>query len=127
MLRWSYLHLPMTAGITATGAAVTAAVAHAGGPLPAGVHWLLVGAVALALLCIALLLQAVQVSPELAPLSRRGGLLTAASAMLILLLGSLPLPAIPLMTLQVVLLLLPVFYGIKVWILVLGAGERAGH
>ena len=63
----------MTAGIAATGAAVFNIVEHAGEPLSAGVHWLLVGAVALALICIALLMQSIQIRQEQFQLYRRGG------------------------------------------------------
>ena len=40
---WLYLHLPMTAGIAATGAAILNVVEHAGEPLTREGRWLLVG------------------------------------------------------------------------------------
>jgi low temperature requirement protein LtrA len=62
--RWLYLHLPMTMGIAATGAAVLNVVEHAGEPLTTEVRWLLVGAIALALVCIAILMRTIQIPPE---------------------------------------------------------------
>lgn len=123
VLQWGYLHLPMTAGIVVTGAAVFNIIKHAGEPLEAGVQWLLVGAVALAMICIALLMQSIKVPEEHLPLYRRGGIITFVSAALILLLAVFKLPIIPLMILLVLLMLTPIFYGIKVWIEVLGAEE----
>ncbi len=123
VLQWSYLHLPMTAGIAATGAAVANIIERSGTPLEAGVRWLLVGAVALVLACIALLMQALDTTEEWLPIYRRGGLLTLVSALTILALGSLPLSIIPLMAIMVLLMLLPIFYGIKIWITVFDAEE----
>ena len=123
VLQWGYLHLPMTAGIAATGAAVFNIIEHSGEPLEAGVQWLLVGSVALALACIALLMQSIRIPPDLLPPYRRGGLITLGSALLILLLASLNLPAIPLLIILVILMLTPIFYGIKVWITVFNAEE----
>lgn len=121
--QWFYLHLPMTAGIAAAGAAVLNVVEHSGEPLEPGVRWLLVGAAALTLICIALLMQAIQVPQEQFPLYRRGGLITFISSLLILLLGALNLPAVLLLITLVLFMLIPIFYGIKVWIQVFGAEE----
>ena len=93
VMLWFYLHLPMTMGIAATG-----------------------GAIALALFCVVLLMQSISTSAKLSPLYRRGGLVTLGSSLLILLLGFVSLPTIPLLATVVLLMLTPVFYGIKVWI-----------
>lgn len=121
--RWFYLHLPLTAGIAATGAAVFNVVEHADEPLSAAVRWLLVGAVTLTLICVAALMQSIQVPPDQYALYRRGGVITSFSSLLILFLGFLQLPAIPLLLILIVLLLVPIFYGIKVWIQVFGGAE----
>lgn len=121
--QWFYLHLPMTAGIAAVGAAVFSIIEHSGEPLEAGVRWLLVGSVSLVLLCVAVLMQAIQVPEHYYPLYRRGGLITVVSALIVLLLGIPDLPVILLLTLLVLLMITPVFYGILVWIQVLGAEE----
>jgi low temperature requirement protein LtrA len=120
---WIYLHLFMTLSIVATGAAVLNVVEHVGESMPADVGWLLVGAVAATLICIALLMGTLQLQPRYLPLYRRAAMVTAVSAALSLLAGLLPLEAIPLLTILAVLMLLPVFYGFKVWVVVFGAEE----
>ena len=125
--QWFYLHLPMTAGIASAGAAVFNVVEHSGEPLEAGVRWLLAGSVSLVLVCVALLMQSIQLPEEHYQLYRRGGLATIGSALLILLLGFFSLPIIPLLIILVLLMLVPVLYGIVVWIQVLGAEEITIH
>lgn len=120
---WIYLHLFMTMSIVATGAAVLNVVEHAGEQMPADVGWLLVGAVAATLIFIALIMGTIQLDQRYLPLYRRGAIVTAVSAILSLGLGFLGLGAILLLTILVLLMLLPVFYGINVWIVVLGAEE----
>ena len=125
--QWFYLHLPMTAGIAAAGAAVFNILEHSGEPLEAGVRWLLVGSVTLTFICIAVLMQSIQVPREQYQLYRRGGVITLASGLLILLLGIPNLAAIPLLVSLTLLMLVPIFYGIKVWIQVFGAEEITIH
>jgi low temperature requirement protein LtrA len=121
--QWFYLHLPMTAGIAAVGAAVFNVVEHSGEPLEAGVRWLLVGSVSLVLACVALLMQSIQVPDNQYPLYRRGGLIASGCALIVLLLGIFALPTIPLLIVLVLVMITPVLYGVKVWITVLGAEE----
>ncbi|MDJ0754867.1 MAG: low temperature requirement protein A [Ardenticatenaceae bacterium] len=125
--QWFYLHLPMTAGIAAAGAAVFNVVEHSGEPLEVGARWLLVGSVSLVLVCVALLMQSIQLAQEHYQLYRRGGVVTVGSALLIPLLGFLNMPVIPLLIILVLLMLVPVTYGIVVWIKVLGAEEIQAH
>jgi low temperature requirement protein LtrA len=120
---WIYAHLFMTMGIAATGAAVLNVVEHAGEPLSFELRWLLVGAIALALICIALMMRAIQISEQYRPMYRTGGIVTLVSGLLILFLGFTGLSTIPLLIILVLLMLTPVFYGLKVWIQVLGAEE----
>jgi low temperature requirement protein LtrA len=82
---WLYLHLPMTAGIAATGAAILNVVEHAGEPLTAEGRWLLVGAIALALFCIAMLMRSIQIPDEHQRIYRPGGIVTFVSGLIILL------------------------------------------
>jgi hypothetical protein len=56
---------------------------------------------------------------------RTGRIITLISGLVILLLGFTGLSTIPLLVILVLLMLTPVFYGIKVWIRVLGAEEIA--
>lgn len=125
MMSWLYLHLPMTAGIAATGAAILNVVEHSGEPLTSPSRWLLVGAVALALICIALLMRSIQIPQEHQRLYRTGGIVTLVSGLIILLLGLTSIPTVPLLIVLVLLLLAPIFYGLKVWIDMLGAEEIA--
>lgn len=125
--RWFYLHLPMTMGIAATGAAVFNVVEHAGEPLSAAVQWLLVGSVFTVLVCVALLMQSIEISAVLYAPYRRGGIVTIVMAILILILGFFPLPTIGLLLLMIALMLAPIFYGLKVWLTLLETAEIPAH
>lgn len=105
---WMYLHLPMTMGIGAAGAAVVNVVEHAGEPLPAEVRWLLVGAIAVVLVSIALLTRTIQASDEVRAVNRSARRVLLLSCFVIVLLGFTNLGTVP-------LLLAPVFYGFKMW------------
>ena len=71
-LSWMYLHIPLTIAIVATGAAVLNVIEHTGEPLNAAVRWLLVGAIATALMSIALLMRRIQIPTLYYPHYRRG-------------------------------------------------------
>jgi low temperature requirement protein LtrA len=120
---WIYAHLLMTMGIAATGAAVLNVLEHAGEPLSSELRWLLVGAIALALICIALMMRVIRLDELFRPMYRTGGIVTLVSGLLILLLGFTGLSTIPLLVILVLLMLTPVFYGLKIWIQELGAEE----
>jgi len=120
---WMNFHLPMTMGIAATGAAVFNVVELAGEPLSDEVRWLLVGATATTLAAIAGLMRMIHIADRYRPMYRRGEYVTLASAAVILLLGLTSLETIPLLGLLLLLMLTPVIYGIKVWIVEFGAEE----
>lgn len=122
-LGWMYLHVPMTIGIAATGAAVLNVVEHAGEPLSLEVRWLLVGAIGLALISIALLMRSIQIPKEYQQLYRWGGIVTLVLGIIILLLGFSGLEIIPLLVLLILLLLTPVIYGVTVWVKLLVAED----
>ena len=107
------------------GAALLNVVEHSGEPLTTEGRWLLVGAVALALICIALLMRSIQIPDEHQQAYRTGGIVTFVSSLLILLLGLTSVPTLPLLIVLILLMLTPVFYGIKMWIQFLGAEEIA--
>lgn len=116
VITWLYLHLPLTIGITAVGASVLNVVEHAGEPLLAEVRWLLLTSIALTLVTTALLTRTTQTLPEhqrVHDIGRRG---LSISAILIMMLGFVPLNTIPLMSVIALLLLMPVFFGIRVWV-----------
>ena len=125
-MSWMYLHVPMTIGIAATGAAVLNVVEHAGEPLSPDVRWLLVVAVATALISVALLMRSIQIPAEHSDLYRRGGVITLISGLVILLLGFSGLETIPLLIVLILFLLTPIFYGIMVWVRLIGQEEEIG-
>jgi low temperature requirement protein LtrA len=119
-LTWMFLHLPLTIGIVAVGAAVLNVVENAGEMLPMAVRWLLVGACALVLVIIPLLMQTIRIPDEHQPLYRRGRRAGLAAAVFIALLGLTNLGTIPLLIGVCLLLLAPVFYSLLAWIELVG-------
>ena len=103
-------------GIAAVGAAVLNVVEHAGEGLPAEVRWLLVAAIAIALISTAILMRTIQLSPAHRRTHRAGGRVMLVSAVLILLLGFSGLSIIPLLVFLVLLMLAPVFSAFRVWL-----------
>jgi low temperature requirement protein LtrA len=118
---WMYLHLPMTMGIAAVGAAILNVVEAAGEPLPPEVRWLLVGATVVVLVSIAALTRTIQVSEEYRPVHRTGGRTLFLSSAIIVLLGFTNLTAIPLLLALNLHLLAPVFYGLNTWLGIVAA------
>jgi low temperature requirement protein LtrA len=113
---WLYLHLPVTMGIAAVGAAGLNVVEQAGEPLPAEVRWFLVGAVAVALISIGLLTRTIEVNPEAQRIHRVAGRVVFLSSFVVLLLGFTSLSTVPLLVLVNLLMLAPVFFGFKAWV-----------
>jgi low temperature requirement protein LtrA len=112
---WLYLHLALVMAIAAGGAGVLNTVERAAEPLPDSVRWLLVGALAAAVLTvvsITLVLEARSRAPEL---YRPVNLTMAVSAALILAVGLTGWGARASLGAMVVLLLVPVWAGLTVW------------
>jgi low temperature requirement protein LtrA len=120
---WMYLHLPLTMGIAAVGAAVVNVVEGTGESLPAEVRWLLVGAVSVVLLSAAMLVRTIQVSEEIRPVLRSGGRVLVLSGLFVLPLGLIVQTAPALLAEVLVLLLAPVFFGFLTWLKLQGVGE----
>jgi low temperature requirement protein LtrA len=121
---WLYLHLFLTISITAIGASVLNVVKHAGEALPVEVRWLLLSATAMTLVTTALLTRTTQILPEhqrVHDIGKRG---LFVSAILILLLGFIPLETIPLFSVIVLLLLMPIFFGVRVWVETVGRDDE---
>ena len=116
---WFYLHLPLTMGIAAVGAAVLNVIEHAGEHLPPEVRWLLVGAIVITLVSVAVLTRKIQLSREHQRTHRAGGRVMLVSAVLIALLGFSRLDIIPLLILLVLLMLAPIFAAFRVWLEIL--------
>jgi low temperature requirement protein LtrA len=112
---WLYLHLALVMAIAAGGAGVLNTVERAAEPLPDSVRWLLVGALAAAVLTvvsITLVLEARSRAPEL---YQAVDLMMAVSAALILAVGLTGWGARASLVAMVVLLLAPVGAGLTVW------------
>jgi low temperature requirement protein LtrA len=117
---WLYLHLFLTIGITTVGASMLNVVEHAGEPLPTEVRWLLLTATALVLATTAFLTRTTQIIPghqRVHDIGRRGLFI---SAILIMMLGFISLDTIPLLGAMALLLLLPIFFGVRVWVEAVG-------
>ncbi|HXQ38780.1 MAG TPA: low temperature requirement protein A [Anaerolineales bacterium] len=122
-LLWIYLHLPITMGIAAVGASILNVVEHAGEPLPREVRLLLVGASAAALTGMSLILKNLNLPESQYILYRTGGRVKFIAGILILLAGLTSMSTIPLLIVLILLMLVPVLYGILVWIKVFDARE----
>ncbi len=113
---WMYAHLPVTAGIAMTGAVILNVIEAAGTQLPADVRWLLVGAVATALVGIALMIQSLHDADRDPRTHRIGQGVMLLSASVIVASGATSIPTIPLLVLLTVLLLAPIFFGFLSWL-----------
>jgi low temperature requirement protein LtrA len=122
-LRWIYLHLPVTLGITVVGASILNVVEHTGEPLPGEVRWLLVAATATVLISISLLLKNLHLPESQEVLYRTGARLMFVSGLLTVFSGLASIDTIPLLVVILALLLAPVLFGVLVWIKVLDARE----
>ena len=122
-LAWIYLHLPVTMGIATVGASILNVVEHTGEPLPSGVRWLLVGAIATVLISIALIVKSLNIPENQRSLYQTGARVGFTAGILVLLVGLTRISTIPLLLTLIVLLLAPVFFGILVWIKVFDARE----
>lgn len=115
-LGWVYLHLPLTISITAVGAAVLNMVEHSGEALPGEVRWLFSGAIMVAFITIALLIQIVQHGEAIQPIVRTGSVVILVSGVVIGLLGVSALETLPLLLCTIVLMMGSIFFGIWLWI-----------
>lgn len=113
---WIYLHLPLTIGIAAVGAAVLNVVEHAGEPLSGPVRGLLAGAVAVVLAAIALLIPTVQLTEIDVRTHRTVRRTLWVSALAIAALGFTRLATFPFLGAVAILLLAPVYFGVRVWV-----------
>lgn len=124
---WIYIHIPVTMGIAATGAALLNVIKHTQDSLPYDVRWLLVGAVATSLIGIVGLIRTLQVRQAWPKIYAAGQTATVLSAMGVLALGLSSLETIPLLFALTALLLIPVIYGVMLWLQGMEAGDMPEH
>ena len=111
-----YLHLPLTAAIAAVGSALLNVTRDSGGALPLEVKWLLVSSVAIVLLCVGLLIRTLKQEQRFAKVHATGSWIMLLSAPLTVVLGFLKVPSVGLLILVILILLFPVYYGLKTWL-----------
>jgi low temperature requirement protein LtrA len=113
---WLHLHFPLVVAIAAGGAGVLNTVEHAAEPLPAGVRWLLVGSVVVAVASIGALTFTLDVRRTQPILYRKAEAAMVVSVVLGLLVGFTGWGAKATLAALVGLLLIPVAVGITVWL-----------
>jgi len=115
---WTYIHFPITLSIASLGAAMINVVAHPDAPPSLEVRWLLCGSIALALISITILLKTLVTRPEIMTHFRIGSSIMIGSSIVSigLAIWGTSFSPIPLMSLILALVFIPVFYGIGVWL-----------
>ena len=96
-------------GITAVGASILNVVEHASETLPGEVRWLLVGAIAVVLTSIALILKSLNLPENQRILFRTGARVAFIAGILVVLSGLMTISTVPLLLVLIGLLLAPIF------------------
>jgi len=113
---WLYLHLPLVIAMAAVGAGVLNTVEHSKVPLPTGVRWLLVGALAVAVGSVAALTRTLKARRTYLALFRTASGALAGSAVAIAAVGLTGWGARGTLIAMVLLLGLPIAAGLSVWL-----------
>jgi low temperature requirement protein LtrA len=113
---WFHSHFLVLAAITAGGAGVLNTVAHSADPLPDAVRWLLVGALAAAIVSIGALTYTLEIRSRQPQVYRKSEAAMLTSAVLMLAVGLTDWGAKAVLGSLDVLLLLPVAIGLTVWL-----------
>ena len=116
VVSWMYLHLPLTAAIAAVGSTLLNVTQGTGGELPPEVKWLMVTSVAVVLLSVGLLIRTLKQAHRLPKVHAMGSRIMLVSTPLTALLGLLTISGVGLLGLVFLILLFPVFYGLKTWL-----------
>lgn len=112
---WAYLHFPLVVAIAAGGAGVFNTVERGDSSLPDAVRWLLVGSLAVAMGTVALLTLTLEVRRRYLAVYGPVDVTLLVSVVLVLGVGFTGWGAKATVLSMVVLLLVPVFMGLKVW------------
>jgi low temperature requirement protein LtrA len=115
---WLFLHFPLVVAIAAGGSGVLTTIEHAGSSLPVSARWLLVGSLAIAVLAVVCLTMFLQIRSEnevVGTIYRVADRAALVSAVLILGVGATTWDAKATMLAMVVLLLYPIYAGLRVW------------
>jgi len=125
---WLYMHLFISMSIVAVGATLLNLVEHLGAEhlgegLEPSVRWLLVGAIAIFLLSLFVLMRVIKVPDGAEAAYDRGSFIVLLTAIVIALLGLTNLAATPLLSLIIVLMMIPVVYAVVFWVKALGARD----
>ena len=113
---WLNLHFPLVVAIAAGGAGVLNTIGHEANAVPDEVRWLLAGALAAALLSIALLTATLQVRVEMPELYRTVDAVLIVCTVLCLGVGLTDWGAKGTLTAMSLMLLAPIAVGILVWL-----------
>jgi low temperature requirement protein LtrA len=113
---WSYLHFPLVVAIAAEGAGVLNTVEGASEPLPDEVRWLLVGALALAMVSVVLLTLTLELRRAQPEIYRSADVALLVSAAATLGVGLTDWGSKTTLGALVLLLLTPVAVGLAVWL-----------
>ncbi|HEX5901501.1 MAG TPA: low temperature requirement protein A [Actinomycetota bacterium] len=113
---WLYLHFPLVVAIAAGGAGVLNTIGHEANAVPDEVRWLLAGALAAALVTIALITATLRVRTESPELYRTVDIVLIVCAVLCLGVGLTDWGAKGTLTAMAMLLLAPIAVGILVWL-----------
>jgi len=118
---WIYLHLPLMMGITAIGATVLNVVKH---PeiLGSNTKTLLIGSVVAVYFSISMLFYTIKMPENFVGINKKGQRVTFVAAIISLLLLFVPLDVIPLLVILNLVMLTPVYFGVRVWIKMRSAG-----
>ncbi len=113
---WYYLHLPMTIGITTTGAALVNIIEHINEPIQHNAHWLLTISLSVILICISFIIKTIRQEEDRKPMYKGGSISMFFSALALFGLGFIQMNSKVFLVLSSIFLLLPVFVGFIVWL-----------
>lgn len=113
---WAYFHLPLTICIAAAGAAILNIINASAEEPSAGARTLLSVSVAIVLLSIAIIHKTIKIPEQHQEVHRIPGRIILISALAALIPGFIEISTIPFLSLLILIMLLPIFFGARLWI-----------